>query len=322
MSKSSEILSIQQRVANSFGHKALNNWSMFCLAAAAVVGALYFFDDRETLGVSLWEKPLKFLISTIIYSLTFSWFYGLTQKGKKIVWWLGSLIGLMLALEVVIIIGLAAAGLTSHFNVSSAFHIAMWSSMATFISTLWVLSFAVGSFLWRLSTIEPLVRNGIRWGLGIGLAGMGLAFTMTAPQAQQITPEGWQGIAGAHSVGVADGGPGLPFLGWSTVGGDLRISHFFGLHALQVFPVLTAILMVAISSLNLSRAFLHAEGVTYSLAVVILYLQALMGESIVAPSQSTVLLFAGALSIGVAVGLIIFLWPQSLKLKQKLKQNS
>jgi len=295
---------------------------MLCLVVAAVVGGLYLFDDRETLGVSLWEKPLKFLISTIIYSLTFSWFYGLTQKGKKIVWWLGSLIGLMLAIELVIIIGLAAAGLTSHFNVSTAFHIVMWSAMATFISTLWVLSFVVGSFLWRLTTIQPLLRNGIRWGLGIGLAGMGLAFTMTQPQAQQITPEGWQGIAGAHSVGVDDGGPGLPFLGWSTVGGDLRISHFFGLHALQVFPVLAAILMVATSSLALRSALLHAAGVSYSLAVVVLYVQALAGESIIAPSQSTVLLFMAALAIGVAVGLIIFLWPQSLKLKQKLKQNS
>ena len=118
MSQSSDTLPTHRPTVSPFGHKALNRWSLLCLVAVAVVGALYFLDDRETLGVSVWEKPLKFLISSVIYSLTFSWFYGLTQKGKRIVWWLGSLIGAMLALELAMIIGLAAAGLTGHVPLS------------------------------------------------------------------------------------------------------------------------------------------------------------------------------------------------------------
>src|SRR3546814_7022827 len=50
------------------------------------------------------------------------------------------------------------------------------------------------------------------------------------------------GVAGGPLIGPAADGGALPLFGWSLVAGDLRVSHFLGLHAAQALP-LAAILL-------------------------------------------------------------------------------
>ena len=123
--------------------------------------------------------------------------------------------------------------------------------------------------------------------------GMGLAYLMTWPTAAQLA--NYQGIAGAHAVGVSDGGPGLPFLGWSTVAGDLRVGHFFGLHSIQVAAILLAI------SLLLPIAFriplIVVGNLTWLGFVGIVTWQSLRAEPFASPSVLTLSGLAGLLAV-------------------------
>ena len=57
------------------------------LAVVTLVGRLV--DDRELLGVNLWEKPLKFAISGTIYAVTWAWLIGHYTRWQRAAWWAG-----------------------------------------------------------------------------------------------------------------------------------------------------------------------------------------------------------------------------------------
>jgi hypothetical protein len=112
-------------------------------------------------------------------------------------------------------------------------------------------------------------------------------------------------ILGAHSVGVEDGEPGLPLLGWSTTGGDLRVGHFAGLHAMQVLPLLGFLLTrpAAVRRWNLrqrTRLMLIA-GASYLALTMLVTWQALRGQSIVAPDGLTLLVAAAGAGVALAL---------------------
>jgi hypothetical protein len=207
-----------------------------------------------------------------------------------------------LAVEIVIILAMASIGETSHFNVSTPTAIAIWSIMATFISIVLFSTIFISLMIFFQKQQEFNLKLALALGSINTAVGMGLAYLMTWPTATQLA--NYQGIAGAHAVGVSDGGPGLPFLGWSTVAGDLRVGHFFGLHSIQVAAILLAI------SLLLPLAFrvplLIVGNLTWLGFVGLVTWQSLRAEPFASPSALTltglaVLLAVAALSFALLV---------------------
>ena len=272
--------------------------SLFWLAVISVIGALvlvplWILDTRELLGVSVWEKPIKFFISAAIFSFTYSWLSSFITKGARWVKLAGLFIAVSLAVELVLISAMAILGTISHFNVSSPTAIVIWSLMATFIS---IVLFST-IFISLMILFQKQQEFNLKLALALGsintAVGMGLAYLMTWPSAAQLA--NYQGIAGAHAVGVSDGGPGLPFLGWSTVGGDLRVGHFFGLHSIQVAAILLAL------SLLIPFAFRVPLILVGNLAwlgfVGLVTWQSLRAEPFSSPSELTIISFVALAAI-------------------------
>ncbi|MGH3776985.1 MAG: hypothetical protein ACRDRR_14865 [Pseudonocardiaceae bacterium] len=282
---------------------------MAVLIVVAALGVL--MDDRVLGGSPLWLKPFKFAVSFVIYGATIAWIISRLPDRRRWTWILGTVIAVTSAIEVVIIVGQAVRGTHSHFNVSTARDAALWSTMGGAITVLWLATLVVAVFAARRQFGDRPFTLAIRFGLLVALIGMALGFLMTVPTAdqRQAIESGVTSLAGAHSVGVADGGPGLPVTAWSTTGGDLRVPHFVGMHALQALPLLG--LLLALPRLGLderTRSRLVTAGAAGYLGLVGLLLwQALRGQPLIAPDGWT-LTAATALCAALSASVLAILY--------------
>jgi len=271
-----------------------------------------FMDPRIITGVPAWVKPAKFAISISVYAFTFAWLLGFVEGYPRLVRLIANVTVASISVEMVAIITQAARGTTSHFNVSTPFDCFVWVSMGAFIVLVWTMNLLLAILLIRQRIIDRAFAWSLRLGVLISSVGMAAAFLMVRPTSAQVAAiaAGYgKGIAGAHTVGVADGGPGLPFLGWSMVGGDLRVRHFIGLHALQVLPFLGWLLsrrkgVLVFRSAVDRLALVWSSGLAYLGLVALVVWQALRGQPLIRPDATTIIAGA-ALAIGVAVSIAI-----------------
>ena len=268
--------------------------TMLITFAATLLGV--FVDHRVIAGAPAWLKPAKFAISVSVYCFTFVWMVGFVENRPRLVRLLANVTVASLIVEMVVILTQAARGTTSHFNQTTPLNTALWSTMGAFIVLVWMMNLLLAIALLLQRMRDRTFAWSLRLGLLISAIGMATAFFMVTPTPEQgarIAAGYGPRIVGGHSVGVADGGPGLPVLGWSTVGGDLRIAHFFGLHALQVLPFLGWLLtrrkgLLAPLTAGDRLTLVWCVGMAYLGLVLMLTWQALRGQPVVHPDTRTV----------------------------------
>jgi hypothetical protein len=222
-------------------------------------------DPTELLGVSRWIKPLKFAISVPIFLGTMIWLLSyLPRSGVRTV--ISYAVAVSMTTEMVLIMLQAARGVRSHFNHATDFDGAVFSAMGMLImvNTAAVIH-TIYLFFTRTTTIRGAHLAGVRLGLIIFVAASLQGGLMVARD--------------AHTVGIHDGGPGLPIVNWSTGAGDLRVAHFAGLHALQGLPILGW--LFDRSGARNGRLWVAGAAVAWAVVTVLLVIQALNGQPLI-----------------------------------------
>ncbi len=274
-----------------------------CAALAVIAGIGLFADARILTGVPIWLKPFKFAISFALYGWTLAWLLSVLPGRSRLAERAGLVIVGVSVIELAIVVTQVIRGTTSHYNQTTPLNSTLWSAMGMSIMVLFLAHLVIAVTALRRRIPDRASAYAIRLGLLISLLGMLVAFPMTTRQT------GIEGIAGAHSVGVPDGGPGMPLTGWSTVGGDLRIGHFVGLHALQVLPLLAYALTRWAGNRfdSVTRArFVLVVGVAYGVLVPLLTWQALRAQPLLRPDGLTLVAFAALAAATVTgIGLVL-----------------
>lgn len=228
------------------------------------------FDERQFNGVGVWLKPWKFMVSSALHLASLAFFAALLppaevpRRGLK---WLSAVAVLTAIFEVAYIGWRAARGEASHFNLATPFAGAMYSLMGIAAVMLSGCSAVLGVWVARARSF-PLGRV-MQHGASIGLV---LSFVLGTSLGAYLAAQSGHWIGGSAS----DAG-GLPVVRWSRDGGDLRVAHFFGLHAMQIVP-LAAWALSRVLRPAAALASTWAFAAAYSALTLFTFTQALAGR--------------------------------------------
>jgi hypothetical protein len=117
-----------------------------------------------------------------------------------------------------------------------------------------------------LRSREGGISPTLRLAIGLGLIG-GSVLGAVSGGYMSAQPGHWVG-------GVATDAGGVPLFGWSRTGGDLRVAHFIGLHAMQGIPIVGYL----VQRLPAARTILWASLAAWTLVTAALFMQAIQSR--------------------------------------------
>lgn len=238
----SPLTQLSQGVRTVFGwHRPLVGFAALMVIWGGAAGVAALLDRRRLDGAPVWVKPIKFTISLGTYAVTLAWMLSMVTRPslRRVGWWAGAFGAAACTVEMAVITLQAMRGRRSHFNVATPLDSRLYLVMGLALPGFYGVILVIGVLLTVFS--RPAGDRSLVWalrsGLVIGVSGLTVGFAMGRPtpaQRAELRPS----TVGSHSVGGDDPSGGLPFLGWNTQHGDLRVAHFIGMHALQGLPLL------------------------------------------------------------------------------------
>ena len=287
-------------------HPMLVRFAAACAVFAVVTAAAGLVDARTITGAPAWNKPFKFFVSAGIYAATFAWYLALVDDGPRgarpdrrvrIGVLAGHGIVVALTIELVLIAMQAWRGVPSHFNRTTPFDSVVFDVMGLAIFALSALHVVLIIVLLRTRGAGRPLVSAARWGAAIAFVGLVVGGLMVRPSTEQsaaLRLADGRGVQGAHTVGVPDGGPGLPLVNWSTEGGDRRAPHFVGLHAMQALPLVVLLAPARWPTAAVLTAA-RVSGVAYAVMTIAMIVQAAQARPVLRPG----LLIGGILGAAV-----------------------
>jgi hypothetical protein len=243
-----------------YRNETLFYFGLICFLMSIAFLILTKFTTTQVFGVNAWYKPFKFAFSTFLFSWAIAWYcYYLPNFNVTLFNWT---VIVLLGFEIVYIAFQASRGQLSHFNLSTPVYSVLYSLMAMAATLVTLYTAYVGILFFKNSF--PELPTYYVWAIRFGI----LIFVV-------FSFEGFaMGSTLNHSVGALNDNSNWFIVGWSKTVGDLRVSHFIGMHALQVLPILSYYLLK-------NTKWTVALSVLYFILALLTLIQALQGKPLI-----------------------------------------